>query len=211
MNLAGDYAWNDSHFHDDSPYSFDSYYRYRLLLCPVCIKANLLYYYHDDSMTCPKEAIEETLYPSGTTESALLPKTVQDAFASALKVRNADLGACSIMLRRALEIILIDQGATAWRLEGKIKEVAEMGRLPESLKEASLFAKAFGDSVAHGKELIPDKNDINSLVEFIQYIIDYLYIIPAKIEQFQAKINRTEKDVTVADYDVITDDDDHPF
>jgi hypothetical protein len=99
-----------------------------------------------------------------------LPKAVQEAFTSALKVRKVDSNACAIMLRRTLEIILIDQGATKWGLEGKIKEVAEMKRLPDSLREASFFAKLFGDSVAHDKELNPDETDINSLVEFIQYI-----------------------------------------
>lgn len=193
MSLAGDFSRNTSC--DET--GFFSYFRHQLLICPVCHKPTLLEIYHDELMhygTGNPFTEETILYPLNKIENTLMPKIVQDAFASALKVRNVDAGACAIMLRRTLEIILKDQGATKNNLAEKIEEIAERGLLPESLKEASSFARRFGNSAAHGNELVPDKNDINSLIEFIQYIIDYLYIIPAKIERFQAKMNRISQE-----------------
>ena len=98
-----------------------------------------------------------------------------------------------LLLRRTLEIILTDQGATKWGLAEKIEEIAQRGLLPDSLKEASFFAKRFGDSAAHGKDLVADEQDMNSLIEFIEYIIEYLYIIPSRLKEFKMKIDHEEE------------------
>ena len=198
MQRVGNFSWGSKETGDDF---FGFTYQYQLFFCPVCNKVTLLQTYGDEDMIDYGDndrldyyTTDTILYPVNTIESKMMPVEIRNAFESALKVRNVDAGACAIMLRRTLDKILSEQGATKWGLEGKIEEIAEKGLLPESLKEASSFAKKFGDSVAHWKELVPDESDINSLVEFIQYIIDYLYIIPAKIKQFQEKMDRTSED-----------------
>ena len=88
-------------------------------------------------------------------------------------------------LRRTLELMLKDQGATKWGLKDKIEEVAAKGLLPDTLKEASSFAKVLGDTAAHDKEVEIDSYDIETIAEFISYIIEYLYIIPNKIRAYR--------------------------
>lgn len=92
-------------------------------------------------------------------------------------------------LRRTLELILKDKGATKWGLKDKIEEIAEKGLLPDTLKEASSLAKLLGDSAAHDKELDIDEHDVESMAEFIGFIIEYLYIVPSKITTYKEHLD----------------------
>jgi len=186
---------------------FDGYYytySHQLLFCPVCEKPSLLEVYTDQFWQQEYEHLrhcegvdesyayrETLLYPPNKLETRFVPESVRTAFEEALKIRNVDPITRALVLRRALEVIMIDQGATRRYLHNKIQEIADRGILPASLTDASFLAKRFGNFAAHDNDdLALDENDIASLIEFIQYIIDYLYIIPAKIKQFQDKMNR---------------------
>lgn len=197
MKKVGAFEWGSN---DEKDYNFCYSFKYQLLFCPVCHKITLLETYGDESMeelSC--DGIMEyyyknsVLYPINTIDSSAMPEKIKDAFESVLKVKNIDLNACSLLLRRILEMILKDQGATKWGLEKMVEEMASKGILPKSLQEASFFTKQYGDSAAHNKGLIADKCDIENLVEFVKYIIEYLYILPVKIDQFKKKIDEHEK------------------
>lgn len=188
MCQTGEYSWGSS---DD----FDFQFTYKMFACPVCHKITLIQFYRDEMMIDPDgwwDTEETILFPINSIDSNVLPETIKEAYEAALKVRNVDATACVLLLRRTLEIILKDQGATAWGLADKIEEIAKQGLLPDSLKEASFFTKKFGDSAAHGEKPI-DQNDMESLIELTEYIIEYLYIIPFKIKEFKQNAGRQDK------------------
>jgi len=193
MRQTGEYKWGSN---DD----FSFFFNYKMFACPVCHKITLMETYGDETMIAPNYSgeyvwfTEDTiLYPINSIDSKSMPKKIKESYEAALKVRNIDTNACVLLLRRTLEIILTDQGATKWGLAEKIEEIAQRGLLPDSLKEASFFAKRFGDSAAHGKDLVADEQDMNSLIEFIEYIIEYLYIIPSRLKEFKMKIDHEEE------------------
>ena len=95
-------------------------------------------------------------------------------------------------IRWTLELILKDKGATKWGLKDKIEETAEKGLLPDTLKEASALTKILGDSAAHDKPLEIDEYDVSSMAEFVEYIIEYLYIIPDKIKSYKERFSSKE-------------------
>ena len=197
MKQVGAFEWGSN---DEKNCTLNYSFKYRMLFCPVCHKITLLETYGDESMeepTCDGSMeyyyANTVLYPINSIDSSAMPDNIKEAFESALKVKNIDVNACSLLLRRTLEIILKDQGAVKWGLKEMIEEIASKGILPKSLKEASFFTKKYGDSAAHGKELAADDCDIQNLVEFVKYIIEYLYIIPTKIAQFKNKIDERNK------------------
>jgi len=136
---------------------------------------------------------ETTIYPMSSFDNNAVPRKIAVAFEAALKVKNIDNGVCLMALRRTLELVLCDKGATKWGLKDKIEEIASQGLLLESLKEASKFAKILGDTAAHGKDDGVDSNDVNTMVEFVKYILEYLYVLPHKIEIYKKKIEKQEK------------------
>jgi hypothetical protein len=190
MNNCGEYRFLSSDLDD---YEFLFSLNYQMYSCPVCHKVTLLEIYHDEMMHPLEGPEEKVIFPVSGIDDPAIPTRVKEAFESALKLRKIDTNACSMQLRRAMEIILVDQGAKERGLKDKIEEIANKGILPASLKEATFLTKKFGDSAAHGNELIADSTDIDSLIDFTEYVIEYLYIIPAKIQQFKKRIELQEE------------------
>ena len=135
---------------------------------------------------------DTVLYPINSVDSNAIPKKVKESYEAALKVKNIDNKLCLVALRITLEKILKDKGATKWGLKDKIEEIAEMGYLPDTLKEASALTKILGDSAAHDKPLEIDEYDVSSMAEFVEYIIEYLYIIPDKIKSYKERFSSKE-------------------
>ena len=201
MQRVGEYSWGSR----DIEYTdFDFHYGYELFACPVCHKVTLRETYgdetmieyrnHDQMVWCNQKSI---LYPTNSMESNSIPTKVKEAYEAALKTKGIDKYICLMALRRTLELLLKEKGATKWGLQAKIEEIAEKGLLPDTLREASSLAKMLGDTAAHDKELEIDQYDVEAMAEFIGYIIEYLYIVPDKISTYKERLGAkptTEKD-----------------
>jgi hypothetical protein len=192
MHKVGEHHWGSTYEEDDD---FHFSFSYKMYACPICHKVTLVETYGDESMARPSSRgdyewykEDKILFPINSIENNAMPRKIKEAFESALKVRNIDNNICLMALRRTLELILVDKGATKWGLKDKIEEIAKKGILPESLKEASSFTKKLGDSAAHDKEIDVDSSDVNSMIEFVEHIIDYLYVLPYKIERYKKRI-----------------------
>jgi len=134
------------------------------------------------------------LFPVNSLESSSIPSNVKEAFEAALKTKEIDQYVCLLALRRTLELILKDKGATKWGLRDKIEEIAEKGLLPDTLKEASSLTKVLGDTAAHGKDLEIEQYDVDSMSELVEFIIEYLYVIPDKINTYKERLSsRTDR------------------
>lgn len=193
MEPIGEYKWGSSDIEYDD-LSFN--YVYEMFVCPVCHKITLRETYGDETMAYINRHDEmewyqekTILFPVNNIESSSIPPKIKKAFESALKTKEIDKNICLIALRRALELILKDKGATKWGLKNMIEEIAEKGILPETLKEASSLTKILGDSAAHDKDLEIDQHDVESMSEFVEFIIEYLYIVPEKINTYKERLS----------------------
>lgn len=195
MNAVGLFEWG-SKFIDPEESDLSFFDKFELFSCPVCHKPTLIETYGDETMLNAQNDWYDdvtVLYPMSSFDNKAVPKKIAEAFEAALKVKNIDNGVCLMALRRTLELVLCDKGATKWGLKEKIEEIAALGLLPESLKEVSKFAKILGDTAAHGKDDDVDSNDVSTMVEFVKYILEYLYVLPHKIDIYKKKIEKQEK------------------
>lgn len=174
----------------------DFIYEYELFSCPVCHKVTLFETYSDESMVeyMGHDQLkyfdeQRVLFPPCNVESNIVPQKIKDAYEAALKTKGIDRFVCLLALRRTLELILKNQGATKWGLKDQIEEIAAKELLPGVLKDASSLAKILGDTAAHDKELEIDTNDVESIAEFIGYIIEYLYVIPKRISTYKESLD----------------------
>jgi len=60
--------------------------------------------------------------------------------------------------------------------------------LPPELKNASTITKNYGNIGAHGENIYISPFELDLNINFVQYIIDYLYILPAKLDEAQKKL-----------------------
>ena len=194
MPKVGEYSWGsrDEEFSD-----FDFFYKYELFACPVCHKVTLREIYSDETMIgyfdryqvrC--DETNRILFPLNTIDSASVPGAIKKSYDAALKIKCIDEYACLMSIRRTLELILKDNGATKWGLSDKIKEAAKKELLPDTLMEALEWIKQLGDTAAHDKKLEVDQYDVENMIEFVGFIIKYLYIMPDKMKKYKKHFKR---------------------
>lgn len=114
-----------------------------------------------------------------------MPKEIFQAYEVALKARYLDGALCLLSLRRTLEIICKQQGETKGNLVNKIQNLANRGVLPTVLKDASDILRMLGNEAAHGDNKKFDKLQIDQMIKFTETIIEYIYILPDKINEIK--------------------------
>lgn len=196
MKKVGEYSWGSR----DVAYSdFDFLYRFEMFACPVCHKVTLRETYSDETMIRGYDNLiyedeKKILYPLNSIDNNSVPQKVKEAYEAALKIKGIDKYVALMALRRTLELLLKDKGAVKWSLKDKIEEIAVKGLLPDTLKEASALAKMLGDTAAHDKELDIEQYDVEAIAEFIGFIIEYLYVVPDKINTYKKRLDHISND-----------------
>ncbi len=157
-----------------------------MYLCPVCKSVTFVERYTDNDMNCYVD--ERILYPVISLDKSYIPVKIKNAFEGSLKSRYTDGALCLIGLRRTLEMICKDKGATAKNLEGKIKELVCQNILPPTLEEASGFARRFGNSAAHADDIEISPYQLDMIIEFMESVIEYIYVLPHKMSRLKKSI-----------------------
>lgn len=156
-----------------------------MLKCCVCGNISLGSEYIDKNLAMNDLSHISIEYPKVIYSSYQMPKEIYNAYEVALKARYLDSALCILSLRRTLEIICKQQGETKGDLIDKVKKLADKGILPSVLKNVSHILRIFGNAAAHGDEVVFTKTQIEHLIEFTETIIDYIYILPEKLERLK--------------------------
>lgn len=118
------------------------------------------------------------------------PENIASAFITAKKnllrciedAPDADLDACAIMTRRALEMAVIEQGGTGNTLYAKIKDLATRNILAPALIAWAHEVRLIGNAGAHEEEGVTRK-DAEQIVYFAEMFFTYIYTLPGEIAQ----------------------------
>lgn len=196
---------NKTHMDKVSSYSYEDRDQYTcstdtwsMFFCPVCSKVTLEHS-HIFSEDCDFDEFgnygpykrTKTLYPHpSATSQAGLPESIKNSFDAAQKVRHIDGAVCALSLRRTLEMICKDKGETSGNLFNKLQNLSNKGILPPILDQIASVLRELGNVAAHAddieyefpSELVPE------LIEFTDIILNYLYVLPAKIQDIQSKM-----------------------
>lgn len=196
MNLVG--AHKNCWAEDDG--SYYGYYNYQMFECPVCGKVTFCREYWDCTQYYCKEdgkfediIDKEIIYPINSFQGKYLPREVKEAYEAALKTKNIDSAVCLIALRRTLEVICKEKDAQGKSLWHKIEYLANKGILPVELKHASNITKTYGNIGAHDSDVSIHGYEIEQIIEFVKYIIDYLYVLPAKLSSIQEQLEKRKQ------------------
>jgi signal recognition particle subunit SEC65 len=169
---------------------------WHLFSCPVCNNVTLKkvsWFSEDiDHMGRPIPT-EEILYPPTTRKSANMPDKVFGAFESAIKVRHIDGAICALSLRRTLEMMCKDLGATEGDLYLKLQSLSQRGVLPPILGEMATVLRKLGNDAAHADDAEFPKDVVEAMIDFTQTILEYVYRLPQALEDIQDRISKPRK------------------
>ncbi len=161
---------------------------WRLLECPACNGIILHKTYHDSDMP-PKEPEDVTiLYPTGRTRPPKLPIEIAKEYEATLKVRKISSNACAVLARRTLEAICKQQGATGGSLFQQLDSLLKSASIPPLLADIAHLGRQIGNLGAHfGKGEATDE-DVDVMLDFLETILEYLYVIPAKVASVKSRL-----------------------
>ena len=157
----------------------------------------------DECMTCHKPTFSEyhldaiafevrskILYPSIQTNLTNLPADIDGAYTAAIKVKNIEPNACAVLVGRTLEAACNHEQAQGRTLAQKLNYLAQNGRIPNTLAEMARQLKELRNLGAHDAEDEVTEQDVPIILDFLEAILEYLYVAPAKIEAVRTRLIR---------------------
>ncbi|ARD47105.1 DUF4145 domain-containing protein [Sporosarcina sp. P33] len=169
--------------------------------CPVC-QGFHLFHTHWNTEEAYYEGFNiyeegKLLYPyTERLNLYALPKNVRGAYESALRVQNIDEASCVITLRRTLEMVCKDKGATTGQLHQKLNHLQQTGVLPPLMGDISKVIKDIGNMAAHGDQVTFNKYMVESLFRFTNKILEYVYILPKEMKRIKFELEQMTAEET---------------
>lgn len=102
---------------------------------------------------------------------------------------GSNWNAAAIMARGALQAALRQQGADGKNLKTEIDDLAVKGILPPVMKDWSNDIRELGNDAAHPQagQAPPSAKDARDIVEFLDYLFEYLYTLPHRVAQYRTR------------------------
>ncbi|MYN10291.1 DUF4145 domain-containing protein [Massilia sp. FT127W] len=127
---------------------------------------------------------------AGSSAHQAVPSEIASALNEAVLCLSANCPrAAAVMARRTLEAIATDKGGGKSKdpLAKQLANMAASGLLQPALADWAKEVRAVGNSGAHFDPIDTVSNaDASQLIEFLQALIDYLYVLPYDLAQRRA-------------------------
>jgi hypothetical protein len=166
-----------------------------LLQCPACSNPILIQSTVETDWGASTDTgsyRQRTLYPAEKSGShvKMVPLNVKRAYEAALKVQKVEPNAFAVLVGRTLEVVCNHEKASGKVLADKIKWLADSGRIPTVLADMARQLKELRNLGAHADQHDEvTEYDATVIREFVDAILEYLYIAPAKIAELQARLD----------------------
>ncbi|MFF3576128.1 DUF4145 domain-containing protein [Streptomyces mirabilis] len=126
--------------------------------------------------------------PAGDQLSWSVPSKLRDECEEARRCFVAKAyTATAVMVRRVLEGLCLDQGATAKPLINALKQLAADGKLDGRLLEWAQELRGLGNQGAHHAGTAVQKQDAHDALLLAEAILNYIYALPIQFEAFRRR------------------------
>lgn len=157
---------------------------WQLLQCVACLRITLTENFSEDDWG-------KVLYPSAGLDTEALPKLISKPYREMLRVKLVSPGACAVMAGRTLEAICVHEQAVGKTLANKLQHLASVGRIPQTLSQMANQLRQIRNIGAHMGDIELDEGDVPVILEFLDALLEYLYVAPAKMRAVEARLKQT--------------------
>ena len=173
----------------------DGSHNFFLTQCQTCAEG--LMYRHIDSMNRGAQTTHgnfdlskyELVWPAAGNLHSCVPESVRNAYAEAIAIKSRAPNAFANQIRRSLEAVCKNRGTTKRVLAQSLRELADRGETPETLAEMTDVLRQLGNIGSHAgdESIAPEYVDV--IDDFFRAIIEYVYIAPHKVSEFNARLS----------------------
>jgi hypothetical protein len=184
------------HFEEDFEHSETFIYTtWYIMQCSGCSKPAVTQVTKSSKLVSPRQWKDslpsvDVLYPTGKTPLTNLPEVIEKKYAEALRVSNISPSSCAVLVRKTLEAVCKHENAPGRVLADKLKNLADTGRIPQTLVDVALHLRQLGNLGAHFDEDEVTETDVLIILDFVELLLEYLYVAPAKIEAVKQRLNK---------------------
>ncbi|MEU5085093.1 MULTISPECIES: DUF4145 domain-containing protein [Streptomyces] len=126
--------------------------------------------------------------PTGDQLSFSVPSKLRDECEEARRCFTSKaFTATAVMVRRVLEGLCLDQGATAKPLMNALKQLAADGKLDGRLLEWAQELRGLGNHGAHHTGVPVQRQDAYDALLLTEAILTYVYALPTQFEAFRRR------------------------
>lgn len=118
-----------------------------------------------------------------------VPEKILKAYEEIWFLRKQVPNAFANQIRRCLEMICNDFGAKGNTLSAKLNNLKNNGLIPGKNEELTKVIREVGNMGSHDSGYELDVWDVELLDEFFKAIVEYLYIVPAKLKRLSSRLN----------------------
>jgi len=131
----------------------------------------------------------ELVWPVAKKLHCCVPEKISRIYSEAAAIKLLAPNAFANQIRRCLEAICHDRGATHHILAKNLKELAERGEIPNTLSEMSDVLRKLGNIGSHASDEEISPAYVEVIDEFLSAIIEYVYIAPHKVSEFKKTLD----------------------
>lgn len=168
---------------------------YEILKCPACKKNNIVSYFWSSNMEQEDEEqiTYSLLHPKENNFPIGLPDKILKTLNAAEKIKNIDVNAYTILLRRLLEQVCLDRNAEGELLAVMLNDLANKGEIPEKLVKVAKGLKDFGNMGAHAGIGELSEEEIPIVKALTYAVLEYIYSAPHLANMAETKLNSIKK------------------
>jgi hypothetical protein len=190
-------------------------FTYFFVKCETCGDYSLLGGFNDQLENL-KLADIPVLFPKSGLLDLSVPEEIREIYEKAIQIKNKLPDAFAGQIRRAIESLCIDKKAKGTNLASQLKSLAETGILPDALNEMTTIIRDLGNRGVHAKKEEVTSRDAQALDDFFRFIIEYVYVAPAKTQQVRQNLEIRKLESEYGDLineiqGVLIDEDPYPW
>lgn len=158
-------------------------------VCETC--SQLLLYENLGDQASPEDFERcELVFPKPLRLGIAVPREIAAIYEEAIRIKELAPNAFAVQIRRALEALAADKGVKKGTLQVQLNELAKNGDIPPNLARASDLLRILGNVGAHASSQSVHPLLAHVIDEFFRAVIEYVYIAPKRLAEFEAQMNR---------------------
>ncbi|RKR89937.1 uncharacterized protein DUF4145 [Micromonospora pisi] len=163
---------------------------YALIECSHCHRLMVIQEFNEwNGQDLVSSGAPVVIWPVRDTQlSVEIPDPARKSFEEARACHHAgQFTAAALMVRRTLEAVCIDKGATTGSLQVKLNELKSKGIIEGKLTDWSHDLRALGNEAAHDTTIFISAADAQDALELAEALLNYVYVLNAKYNAFKAR------------------------
>jgi hypothetical protein len=173
------------------------------LACGTCEGLSVFGGFENDAFSGPSSESPNPLsfrrlYPRGpdvqppehtVTPSSPIPEPVRRAYDDAWPLRHINPTAFANQIRRALEFVCKDRGATGRTLAEQLRDLSRRAVFPAELADTGDLLRQLGNIGSHASDHRIDMWDAELADELFRMILQYVYLVPAHVTRMKERLS----------------------